>query len=571
MENVEDRSPSWLDRPLFGHIKITWETVILGVIFLLAVISRFYLLENRVMSHDENIHVYHNAWSLFTGQGYRHDPLSHGPFQTVVVALSYFLFGDSDTTARIPAVLFSIATVLFAWNFRRYLGKTGAIVAMVMILISPYMLYYGRYVRNEAFAAFAGVVMIWGMLRYLETGKARYSYWVTLATVLHFTAKETSFIYTAQALLFLGLYFMYRITQKRWVEPGKRLGFLISLIASFLLIGAGVFINFMSRQAGIVSATETAAPALPGETLQLLPSAAVSPLVLILLILGVFFLVVAAFFLIRGMTWRGLCKDRTFSLLVLLGTLVLPQLSAFILNFLKWKIPLNASEVIALTQSDILRMALVLAPMFIISIVIGLLWNPKLWLINAGIFYAWYIIFYTTIFTNGAGFFTGTVGSLGYWLAQQEVNRGSQPWYYYVLVQIPIYEYLPALASLLGFGLLLFRHRPAQENRETLTSETSNLESDEILPNFKKASIEETASPGVENADLQETVAPIATESISIEGEIEPAPTLAMLAFFVISSIIAFSIAGEKMPWLTVHMTWPMILFGGWAIGYVID
>ena len=104
MQKVEDSTSSWLDRPLVGNFKITWETVILALVFILAVASRFYLLEPRVMSHDENIHVYHNAWSLFTGQGYRHDPLSHGPFQTVVVALSFFLFGDSDTTARIPAV-----------------------------------------------------------------------------------------------------------------------------------------------------------------------------------------------------------------------------------------------------------------------------------------------------------------------------------------------------------------------------------------------------------------------------------------------------------------------------------
>jgi predicted membrane-bound mannosyltransferase/DNA-binding beta-propeller fold protein YncE len=572
MENVEDKSSSWLDRPLIGKFKITWETVILAAIFLLAIISRFYLLEPRVMSHDENIHVYHNAWSLFTGQGYRHDPLSHGPFQTVVVALSYFLFGDSDTSARIPAVLFSIATVLFTWNYRRYLGKTGTIVAMVLMLISPYMLYYGRYVRNEAFAAFSGLLMVWGMLRFLETGKARYTYWVTLAIVLHFTAKETSFIYAAQALLFLGLYFVFRISQIKRVEPGKQLGFLISFIVSIVLLGAGGMIGFLSHRAGALSATETAAPALPGEALQILPGTSMSPLVLILLILGVFFLFVAAYFLIRGLSWRGLCKDRSFSLLVLIGTLVLPQLSAFVLNFLKWNIPLNASEVIALTNSDILRMAAVLVPMFIISIMVGLLWNSRLWLINAGIFYAWYILFYTTIFTNGAGFFTGTVGSLGYWLAQQEVNRGSQPWYYYALVQIPIYEYLVALASLFGFGLLLFRRKPKLENQRTPLDENilSDLDiptpivQDEVLEN-------EAVSSGWVNADIVDTSVPVELEHKPPVEEIESVPALPMLAFFVLSSLVAFSIAGEKMPWLTVHITWPMILFGGWAIGYVID
>src|SRR4030066_2328862 len=59
------------------------------------------------------------------------------------------------------------------------------------------------------------------------------------------------------------------------------------------------------------------------------------------------------------------------------------------------------------------------------------------------------------MFTNGAGFFTGLVGSLGYWLAQQAVNRGDQPLYYDALIQIPIYEFLPAIGSLLGILLAL--------------------------------------------------------------------------------------------------------------------
>ena len=240
---------AWLDKPALGKLGITLEMIFLIGILILAVISRFYLIEPRVMSHDETIHVYHNSWSLFTGQGYRHDPLSHGPFQTHVVALSYFLFGDSDTSARIPAVLFSIATVLFVWNFRRYLGRAGALAAMVLMLISPYMLYYGRYVRNESFAAFFGVVTIWAMLRYLETGKARYTYWLTAAIVLHFTAKETAFIYTAQALLFLGVYFIYNITVKPWPNNKWFTGFLISLLISFILLGGmgAVFILHRPR------------------------------------------------------------------------------------------------------------------------------------------------------------------------------------------------------------------------------------------------------------------------------------------------------------------------------------
>ena len=78
-----------------------------------------------------------------------------------------------------------------------------------------------------------------------------------------------------------------------------------------------------------------------------------------------------------------------------------------------------------------------------------------LWLQNAFVFYAIFTVFYTTFFTNGDGFFTGMVGSLGYWLSQQGVERGSQPRYYYALIQMPIYEFLAVLGTLLAvyFGV----------------------------------------------------------------------------------------------------------------------
>jgi sugar lactone lactonase YvrE len=44
-----------------------------------------------------------------------------------------------------------------------------------------------------------------------------------------------------------------------------------------------------------------------------------------------------------------------------------------------------------------------------------------------------------------------------------------------------------------------------------------------------------------------------------------------LTVWWAVSSILAFTIAGERMPWLTYHMAWPMILLSGWAIGQLID
>lgn len=522
-------SSGWLDKPIFSTYKLNLEILIFGLLLIAAVFTRFYMLEPRVMSHDENSHVYF-SWMLYRGQGYSHDPVTHGPFQFHVVALSYFLFGDNDLTARIPAALFSIATVAFAWLFRRYLGRYGALAAGVMLLISPFLLYYGRYVRNEAFVGLFGLITLWGILRYLETGRSRYLYILTAVMVLHFTTKETSFIYTAQALLFAGLVFVYRLTSRPWAQAkSKRLFIALLMLAVLFLVGAFGAAQF-NQQAADNMAFQATAPVTP-ETFIEGPSPAISPgLIKVLYVFTGVSLLGAALLALLGYGLEALRRERAWDLMILLGTLVLPQLSPFIINFIGWKLPVSASEVNALTLPDILRMGGVIIPITLVTIVIGLWWDRRKWLISAGIWYGIFTIFYTTFFTNGAGFFTGLVGSLGYWLAQQEVNRGSQPWYYYAALQLPIYEYLAMITSILAIGLFL------------------------VKPHLD----------GVRQRQYQMEFSPD-------EPELEYPPVLALLSFWSITSLLAYTIAGEKMPWLTFHIALPMILLSGWFIGYLLD
>lgn len=539
MQIPYEKRTSWLDRPLFTTLVISAETILFALILVLGAGSRFYDLGTRVVSHDETIHYYHNSWSLFRGQGYRHDPLSHGPLQFHFMALAYFVFGDSDFAGRLPHALFGIATIAFLWFYRRYLGRAGALVAAGLLLISPYMLYYARYARNEALVAFFGVVMLWGMLRYLETGRARYTYWFIAAAALHFTAKETAFIYAAQALIFLALYFVYRVIQNRWPnQEARRFFIIVMLIALLLLAAAGVVYMTHDRAQGI-SSTETATPAVPGAELAH-PMAGGNILLLILLGLAVAALLIAAYFLLTGYTWRAVRNERSFDLLILLGTMVLPMLAPFPVNALGLN-PIDYNN-----QQTITATAILLPILIVIAIALGFAWKWRLWLVNAAIFYAIFTVFFTTVFTNGFGMVTGLVGSLGYWLEQQGVERGSQPWYYYALLQVPIYEYLPALGSLLTMGLAAYHWiigaGPIQP------PSTQDVVSEE--------EIENTAAAGG------------AYEPVS---QVENPPVFTLLAFWAVTSLIAFSIAGEKMPWLTVHIAWPAALLAALGIGYLIE
>jgi uncharacterized protein (TIGR03663 family) len=549
LNQSNELKPSWLDHPIFLTPSINIEKLIFAIILILAIFTRLYMLEPRVMSHDETSHTYF-SWLFYKGNGYAHDPVTHGPLQFHLVALSYFLFGDSDTTARIPAALFSIATVAFMWAYRRYLGRIGALIAALFFTISPFMLYYGRYVRNEAFVALFGVVMIWSMLRYIDTAKNKYLYLFTAVTVLHFCTKETAFIYSAQALLFLAGYLIYRLVKSNWHREELRSPFLLSMVGTIVFFAIGLLLKILTAKnvttQQVINPTFAAVPTY-------IPT--------ISIILGLLTAIVAVYFAISGIGLKRIREERAFDLLMLLGTLVLPQLSAFGIDLFGWKIPINATEVRALTFTDLVRMAVVVIPVIVISVVLGIWWNKRKWLINAGIWYTIYMVFYTSMFTNvEAGFFTGLVGSLGYWLAQQAVNRGDQPFYYYALIQIPIYEYLPAMGSILGIILALMGRKkvpdasfsyenqePEEDSPISVTSTDSDLEANSLDENPIEA-------------------LPVETTIIS-----EHAPVVSLLIFWAITSLLAYSIAGEKMPWLTVHITLPMILLSGWAIGYVID
>ena len=128
----------WLDRPIHPSLPaITNEVMVFALILIAAVVTRFFDLEARVMSHDESLHTYF-SYLLYKGQGYQHTPMMHGPFQFHILALTYYLFGVSDFTARVPSVLFSIATVWMAGcRWRRYLGRAGALIAGFLLVISP--------------------------------------------------------------------------------------------------------------------------------------------------------------------------------------------------------------------------------------------------------------------------------------------------------------------------------------------------------------------------------------------------------------------------------------------------
>ena len=163
-----------LDKPLNSFAKLDWEKTLYIILIILALATRLWGLGDRVQSHDESIHTKY-SWNLYTGIGFQHHPLMHGPFLFHATALSYFFFGDNDFAARLPVALMGVALVAFPWLLRRWLGRAGALATAFLLLISPSIAYYSRYIRHDIPIILWALVVIFvnliGPIVYLVVGR----------------------------------------------------------------------------------------------------------------------------------------------------------------------------------------------------------------------------------------------------------------------------------------------------------------------------------------------------------------------------------------------------------------
>jgi uncharacterized protein (TIGR03663 family) len=81
-------------------------------------------------------------------------------------------------------------------------------------------------------------------------------------------------------------------------------------------------------------------------------------------------------------------------------------------------------------------------------------WDAWIWATAAFAFV--YTILFTTFLFEPQGLRTGLYESVHYWLSQQPVNRGGQPWFYYLVV-LPAYELPIVLLAMLGIVVSLRR------------------------------------------------------------------------------------------------------------------
>jgi uncharacterized protein (TIGR03663 family) len=532
-------APSVLDRAFVSLTRLDGEKLAWIVLILVALLTRTIALGDRAMSHDESLHAVY-SWQLYDGRGYQHQPMMHGPLKFILNTGMYFLFGVNDLSARLQVGLFGVLMVALVWMMRPYLGRVGAYLAAAMFAFSPALLYYSRYIRDEVMLCALLVLLVIAMFRYMETRSIKWLIWTAVALAFAFLTMEASFIFGGLFGGFLILALAAELWLSDWPTADRRLSFriLVGVALPALLLGL-VLVIFKQTLPGLVC----------------LGLGGVLSLLAIVLV---------------GTTWRGrLHLFAELDLIVLLGSLALPFVSAIVLKALGWQISQfnNPGQI---TLAMVWQGALVLVVLFVVSGLLGGFWLRSRWLIAAGLFWAIVLLFYTTFLTNGQGLGTGLIGSLGYWIDQQAVMRGGQPWYYFLLL-VPLYEFLPLVLSVGGIvawvvTILLRRRRTGRQ--PLLEPSASRFAGQRPTTGLgRPTGINRPQSWGPEDRRATVKDAPPETHTpLGVQSVFD-----AFLVYWVLATWGIFTYVGEKMAWHTVYFATSMALLGALWLGRLIE
>ncbi|MEX2425270.1 MAG: flippase activity-associated protein Agl23, partial [Thermomicrobiaceae bacterium] len=443
--------------------QLTLGHLLWAAIFVLAGLSRLWDLGSRALHHDESLHTYY-SFVYSEGMGYSHHPMMHGPFLFHFNALSYLLFGSSDYASRLTAATFGIVLVMLPWllRSRALLGPWGAISASVLILVSPSLLYYSRFIRHDIFAIVGAMLLFIAVVRYLEKPASR---WIILAVAsvgFVMTTHEITYVNLAILAAFTGVLIAWRVLPISLAIVAGGGVALIAVRAILDAVGVGPIPEIPWQEPGT------------GQVIEYFGSLLTHPLIAAAIAIGLLSLIAIVWLLERQ---RPLGTDR------IAGTVGLAD-----------------PETTAGRFATALR-------------------DGRAWLIGAIVGGSIFVLLFTSLFSNLGGLGSGTFGAIGYWLGQHDVQRGDQPWFYY-LVLAPQYEYLAvpgSLAVTVYLAIYAWKHRG---------------------------------------------------ERLEIDRRFM---TLALAAWWAGMMFLVLSWAGEKMPWLIVHFVLPMLVLTGGGAGVLIE
>ena len=433
---IEDDHPDlgpnpleWLGAPFAWGLS-RGQAMLVVVLVMFTVISRFWNVGDRAMHHDESMHAKF-AWDTFKGNVYKYNPLLHGPFQFLSVATSFWLFGSTETTARAVPAIFGIALVVMSVLWRRWLGTTGWLIGLAMFALSPSFTYFARMLREDSYTATWTLLAMSGFVGFVLLRRRPWYYAFCVGLSFAYATKESTFI----TMFLIGTFLILTVLWEHANLPLRRaiqVGAAGAIIGGFMTAVIGIYKKELFEiGGGFIGLVVGALIGVAYDRYKTEDGDGLTPRE-------------------RGATgtmtgaWRALWTDTT--------------------GF--WGLGTFSGGIV--------------------------------------IFFVIFIVLFTSIFTNFGGIREGLIGGIRYWLEQHGVQRGNQPWFYYVLI-LSAYETLPFLFFIVA----------------------------------------------------------------TVEYLRRPTWVTSFLLWWGWGALTIYSWAGEKMPWLVIHIATPMVLLAARFLGEI--
>lgn len=133
---------------------------------------RFIWLGLKPFHHDEGVNGVFLSTLAKTGE-WNYDPSNyHGPDLYYISLFVTNIIGLDDVGTRSSVAIFGVFIIILAFWLRRSVGDIGAIVAAILLAISPGMVYISRYFIHEIIFVFFSFAIPVSILFFIERRKA---------------------------------------------------------------------------------------------------------------------------------------------------------------------------------------------------------------------------------------------------------------------------------------------------------------------------------------------------------------------------------------------------------------
>ena len=182
--------------------------IVIGVV-VVALAARVAGLGDRPLHHDESLDAWF-SWRYLIGTYDGYDPVYHGPLRFYMTAWLYWLFGESETTARMWAALSGVAVVALPWVWRRDLGEVGTVASVVLLAVSPSMLYFSRFGREDSLFLAITLMIVILLIRFVRRPAVWHPLALLCLVVAGAAVKESIFL----VIFVLGAYALTLIAKE---------------------------------------------------------------------------------------------------------------------------------------------------------------------------------------------------------------------------------------------------------------------------------------------------------------------------------------------------------------------